>query len=95
MRLGALKSMPGAVSPAAVPTATGVDQRQLTGCVSNIAAGRNVLLVDIARYGGTPATIIVVGSAPSGPGVIYAVGPACSATATDVLAQQNLPKSAP
>jgi hypothetical protein len=94
-RLGPLKSIQGAGSPAAVPSSTGTSQRQLTGCVSNIAAGRNVLLVDIALYEGKPATIIVVGKAPAGPGVVYAVGQACSATDADVLAQQNLPQTAP
>lgn len=89
-RLGAAKTLPGAT-----PAATGIGARQLAGCVSNIAAGRNVLLVDLAKYQGNPATIIVVGSGPSGPGVVYAVGPACSATDTDVLGQQNLPRTAP
>jgi hypothetical protein len=95
-RLGTLKAAPGAIgNPAAVPSGTSVSQRQLTGCVGNIAGGRNVLLVDIAKYAGKPATIIVVGQAPTGPGAVYAVGPACSATNADVLAQQNLPQTAP
>jgi anti-sigma factor RsiW len=95
-RLSPLQSVPGAIgSPAAVPGATSVNQRQLTACVGNIAAGRNVLLVDIAKYQGDLATIIVVGRGPSGPGVVFAVGPACSATNADVLAQQNLPQTAP
>jgi hypothetical protein len=95
-RLGTRTTLPGALgSPAAMPETTGTSQRQLTGCVSNIAAGRNVQLVDIARYDGKQATIIVVGRGANGPGVVYAVGPACSATNTDVLAQQNLPQTAP
>ena len=60
-------------------------------CVSNVAAGRNVLLVDLAKYQGRPATIIVVGTAPDGPGAIYAVGAKCSASDKDILAQRPLP----
>jgi hypothetical protein len=64
---------------------------QLSKCVSNVAAGRDVLLVDIAHYQHKPATIIVVGTAPSGPGTIYAVGASCSASDKDILAQRPLP----
>ena len=63
----------------------------LSKCVSNIAAGRDVLLVDIAQYQLKPATIVVVGTAPSGPGTIYAVGGSCSASDKDILAQRPLP----
>jgi hypothetical protein len=64
---------------------------QLSKCVSHVAGGRNVLLVDLAYYQGKHATIIVVGTAPSGPGTIYAVGGSCSASNKDILAQRPLP----
>src|SRR5450759_641022 len=38
----------------------GVPVTALEGCVSRIAAGGRVLLVDVAKYRGRPATIIVV-----------------------------------
>jgi hypothetical protein len=71
-------------------TATG-SAAQLSQCVSNIAAKRNVLLVDIANYQSKPATIIVVGTAPDGPGTIYAVGAKCTGSDKDILGQQPLP----
>lgn len=64
---------------------------QLSKCVSNVAAGRQVLLVDIAKYQLKPATIIVVGTPPNGPGTIYAVGAGCSSSNRDILAQRPLP----
>jgi hypothetical protein len=71
--------------------AGGVSTAQLSKCVSNVAAGRQVLLVDIARYQDKAATIIVVGTPPQGPGTIYAVGQSCSASNRDIQAQQPLP----
>ena len=62
-----------------LPMANGAEPSsvsQLSKCVSHVAGGRNVLLVDLAYYQGQHATIIVVGTAPSGPGTIYAVGAA-------------------
>jgi hypothetical protein len=64
---------------------------QLSKCVSNIAAGRHVVLVDLAKYQQRPATIIVVGAAPDGPGTIYAVGAKCTGSDKDILAQRPLP----
>ncbi len=64
----------------------------LEGCVGRIAAGHQVLLVDIARYLGGPATLIVVGESGHGAGHLWVVGPACSGSASDVLAQRDLPR---
>jgi hypothetical protein len=64
---------------------------QLTNCVSHVAGSRNILLVDLAYYEGEHATIIVVGTAPNGPGTVYAVGGSCSASDKDILAQRPLP----
>jgi hypothetical protein len=79
-------------SPVTPNAENGVNASQLHGCVSKIAAGRDVLLVDIAKYQDKPATIIVVGKAPNGPGVVYVVGPSCSATNTDILTKQDISK---
>jgi hypothetical protein len=76
--------------PLAGSAATG-SASQLSKCVTNIAAGRHVLLVDIANYQSKPATIIVVGAAPDGPGTIYAVGAKCTGSDKDILGQQPLP----
>jgi hypothetical protein len=61
---------------------------KLQGCVDRIAGGKNVLLVDIAKYLGRSATIIVVGT--SARAEVYAVGPGCSSSASDILARQSL-----
>jgi hypothetical protein len=88
-----LRAAPGDVTsplPLANSAATG-SSAQLSQCVSNIAAGRNVLLVDLANYQSVPATIIVIGTAPDGPGTIYAVGAKCTGSDKDILGQQPLP----
>ncbi len=80
-------------SPYAAPTASSpIGADQLRVCVRKVAAGHNVLLVDVARYEGKPAIIIIVGTPPDGPGVIYAAGQACSAANADILGQQDLPR---
>jgi Putative zinc-finger len=65
---------------------------RLRGCVARVAGGQTVLLVDLASFEGSPATIIV--TAPPGSArasQVWAVGPACSSSAADVLAHQQLP----
>lgn len=80
-------------SPYASPATSGiVSAGQLRACVSKVAAGQNVLLVDTARYDGSAAMIIIVGTPPGGPGVIYAAGQACSAANADILHKQDLPR---
>ncbi len=64
---------------------------KLQGCVDLIAAGRNVLLVEIAKYQGKPATIIVTEALTSGPAEAFAVGATCSSGTRDVLASQQVP----
>jgi hypothetical protein len=75
-----------------VPNSTGADglRRGLSGCVSRIAAGRTVQLVDIARYRGAPATVIVTAAKGSAPAQVWVVGLRCSASASDILAHQPL-----
>jgi hypothetical protein len=81
-------------SPYASPATASAIARanQLRMCVRKVAAGQNVLLVDVAKYQGKAATIIIVGTEPDGPGVIYAAGPGCSAVSTDILGKQDLPR---
>jgi len=80
----------GAASPAAVPgeqlgTFADVPVASLRGCVSRIAAGSLVLLVDVARYRGAPATVIVTEAGETGSMQIWVVGSGCSASRSDVL----------
>jgi Putative zinc-finger len=72
------------------PNASGAPPNALNGCVSLIAAGRKVLLVDIATFDRKPATIIV--TARKGPAAAQAwvVGSGCSSTTRDVLAHRAL-----
>ena len=51
---------------------------QLSGCVRRVTQGRMPLLVDIARYEGRPATVIVLPGTDSGRFDVWIVRPACS-----------------
>jgi hypothetical protein len=84
----------GASSGLASPNASAAAGRTLLeGCVDRIAAGRSVLLVDAAKFDSRHATIIMVSSGATGRAQVYAVGSGCSASASDILAQQSLPRS--
>jgi hypothetical protein len=81
-------------STSALPANTGLPSAaRLQGCVRRIAAGRLVLLVDLATYLTDPATIIAVQGKSPGTGEVFAVGTSCSAGAADILAHQPLPKA--
>ena len=77
-------------TPFLPPLFTGPDLTRLQGCVGRIAAGSQVLLVDVATYQGAPATIIALKSEPSGLKTVLAVGAGCSAHLSDILARQTL-----
>jgi hypothetical protein len=78
---------PAAVSGGRAATFGGIPVSALAGCVNRIAAGGRVLLVDVARYQGGPATVIVTRPAGGGPEQIWVVGPGCSASRSDLLHQ--------
>jgi hypothetical protein len=82
-RAGLKQSSPGSGSFA------GIQLAALRGCVARIAAGRAVRLVDVDQYQGKPATIIVV-AAPAGGSQVWVVGPGCSRSDSDVIAQASL-----
>ena len=82
-RAGPRQSSPGSGSFA------GIQLAALRGCVARIAAGRAVRLVDVDQYQGKPATIIVV-AAPAGGSQVWVVGPGCSRSDSDVIAQASL-----
>jgi len=71
--------------PAGNPNAT-----RLAGCIGRIAPGQPVLLIDIARYQGKPATVIVTGASVVRQAEAWVVGSSCSATTADVLARAAL-----
>ena len=95
--LGASRAEFQTMSPSGSPTVSGgpntsvAPPTALNGCVNHIAAGRKVLLVDIATFDRKPATIIV--TARKGPvaAQVWVVGAGCSSTTSDVLAHQALP----
>lgn len=63
----------------------------LEACVTRVADGGEVRLVETSRYQGRKALVIVVAPAGGGPSRIWVVGTGCSATASDVIAQKALP----
>lgn len=77
-------------SPDAGQTFGDVSLSRLSGCISRVAAGRLVQLVDVAAFDGKPATVIVTG-APGQSRQAIVVGPGCSSRAGDVLARRVIP----
>ena len=71
-------------------TFQGVPVPVLAGCVNRIAVCERVLLVDVARYQGAPATVIVTQPAAGGPEQIWVVGTGCSASRSDLLHHATL-----
>jgi hypothetical protein len=58
-------------------------------CVRSIADNRPVKLVASARYGGSPATVVIVETNAGYQGIV--AGPGCSATNSDVVAMALVP----
>jgi hypothetical protein len=64
---------------------------QLESCVSTVAAGRLVLLVDLARFLDRPAAIIVIKTVGNAFDVIV-VGEACGAASEDLITSLVVPR---
>jgi hypothetical protein len=64
---------------------------RLSGCLSRVADGQPVRLVDLAQFRGSAATIIVTAATRAHAAQVWVVGPGCSRSASDVLAHQRLP----
>jgi hypothetical protein len=69
----------------------GLTVRALQGCVGRIAPRGRVLLVDVARYQGRQATVIVVAPEGAAARQVWVAGPACSAARGDILAHRSMP----
>jgi hypothetical protein len=72
------------------PTVGGLPVGMLQGCISRLVPGERVLLVDVARYQGGRATVIVTRASASGPEQVWVVGPGCSNTRSDLLSHVTL-----
>jgi hypothetical protein len=81
---------PGSHAGPAPQTFGGLRTGQLAACVSRIAGGRNVRLVDVAQLNGAPATVIVTAAHGPAAAQIWVVGPGCSRSVSDLLAHQPL-----
>jgi hypothetical protein len=60
------------------------------GCVTRIADGQQVLLVDVARYENTPAMVIVTRASATAPEQVWVVGTACSSANSHLLRHVTL-----
>jgi hypothetical protein len=73
-------------SSAGVPVGrAGVSNSQLESCIDAIVPGRTVLLVELAKFKGKDATIIVTAATKVLRAEAWVVGPLCSAAHHDVL----------
>ena len=75
---------------AADPAAGGPSARRLAGCIGLIAPGQTVLLIDIGRYQGKPAAVIVTASTVVSEAEAWVVGSSCSGTTREVLTRAAL-----
>jgi hypothetical protein len=80
---GASRAQGSSAGVSAAPS-SGTASR-LADCINLIAPGRIVLLVDLARYDGSPATIIVIAALGASPAEAWIVGSGCPASGKDVL----------
>jgi hypothetical protein len=77
-------------SPANPPAAS---TPRMPACVPHVTGGKRPLLVDLAKYQGRPATVIVIPADRPGTLQALVVAGACTATASHVLATTTLPGS--
>ena len=94
---GAIAAQPSAsaatrLTGSVADTAPGspVTASRLAGCIGLIAPRRTVLLIEIARYQGTPATLIVTAATGANEAEAWVAGSSCSAATKDILTQTAL-----
>jgi hypothetical protein len=81
---------PGAGALRSPVAAAGSSESALGGCVTRVAAGQQVLLVDVARYKGAAAMVIVTRATANGPEQVWVVGTGCSSTNSHLLTHATL-----
>lgn len=81
---------PSAPATKKVTDLNGFSISQLGACLTNIAAGRKVLLADVARYLGKPAAIIILQSPTASAYDVVVVGLACSSSGSDIIAKSEV-----
>ncbi len=84
------KAAPSAVQPRQQHLLNHTTVGQLESCLSRVATGGPVLLVELARYLGQPATIIVLRAVNDAFDVIV-VGEACGPTGQDIITRLIVP----
>ncbi len=77
--------------PVAAPNFGSQPEARLAGCIGLVAPGRDLIMVEQAKFEGKPADIIVTSGTSSGPAQAWVVGSSCSATHGDVLDHVDLP----
>lgn len=88
------QSSTGLIRPGSQPGQSRHSGPALTGCVTKVVGADRageVKLVDRARYGEHPATVIVVAASATGPARVYVAGSRCSSSDADILARGRLP----
>ena len=65
----------------------------LQACLVHVGNGQHPLLVDVAKYQGHPALVVVLPSANGGRPEARVIAPGCTATTAQVLATATLPRS--
>ena len=64
---------------------------ELQACVTHVAGGQRPLLVDMARYRGRPAAVIVLRARSGGRPRALVVAPGCTRTSAQIVATATLP----
>jgi hypothetical protein len=80
----------GTLKGGAEGTPTSAGSPRLRACVMLVTGGVLPRLVDVARYQGRPATVIVQAVASGKPAQVWVVGPGCSATQRDLIAHTEI-----
>jgi len=66
------------------------DNNSIAGCLQSVAGGRRGLIVDQATYQGRPATVIIFPATGGAGGLVWVVGPRCSASTSDIITSTGL-----
>jgi len=64
---------------------------QMDACVTQMAGGQPVTLVEVARYRGAPAWIIAVAADPARPKQVWVVSTRCSGANSHIMGHATLP----